>query len=254
MPRRPGHRPRGSGCCGRIIFAQGALVGAGEDGRATTRRRSRRSRWCRQGTATTLAEGLELEAAGLRPAGRRATCRAPSCPSSSRPRRSRRTRAIPRARRRSTVAKLGVLGAGLMGAGIAGVAAEAGVPVRLKDATTRGARPRAQATCAGSGRSGGGAASLTRLEVGHRLDRISPTLDYSRLPARGPRHRGGLRGPRAEAAVLAETEAATRDDCVFATNTSSIPIGEIAAGCARGRRGCWGCTSSRPSTRCRCSR
>ena len=33
--------------------------------------------------------------------------------------------------------------------------------------------------------------------------------------------------------VLAETEAATRDECVFASNTSSIPICEIATGCRR---------------------
>jgi len=33
--------------------------------------------------------------------------------------------------------------------------------------------------------------------------------------------------------VLAEAEAATRDECVFATNTSSIPIGDIASGSGR---------------------
>jgi 3-hydroxyacyl-CoA dehydrogenase/enoyl-CoA hydratase/3-hydroxybutyryl-CoA epimerase len=33
--------------------------------------------------------------------------------------------------------------------------------------------------------------------------------------------------------VLAEAEAATREDCVFASNTSAIPITEIAGGCRR---------------------
>ncbi len=53
--------------------------------------------------------------------------------------------------------------------------------------------------------------------------------------------------------VLAETEAATAAAAIFATNTSTIPIAEIAAGRAV-PVGSSACTSSRRWTGCRCSR
>ena len=51
------------------------------------------------------------------------------------------------------------------------------------------------------------------------------------------RDRGGLRGPGGQAQVLAEVEAVTRPDTIFASNTSTIPIHQIAAEAQRARAG-----------------
>jgi 3-hydroxyacyl-CoA dehydrogenase/enoyl-CoA hydratase/3-hydroxybutyryl-CoA epimerase len=75
--------------------------------------------------------------------------------------------------------------------------------------------------------------SLTRLDVEKRLDRLSPTLDYRGFRRADLVIEAVFEDLDLKRRVLAEAEAATRDECVFATNTSSIPIGEIAKGCRR---------------------
>jgi 3-hydroxyacyl-CoA dehydrogenase/enoyl-CoA hydratase/3-hydroxybutyryl-CoA epimerase len=130
------------------------------------------------------------------------------------------------------VTKLGVLGAGLMGAGIAGAAAEVGVAVRMKDASHE-ALGRGLKYARGVFDERQKRRSLTRLEVGHRMDRISPTLDYSGFGRAELVIEAVFEDLELKRRVLAETEAATREDTVFASNTSSVPIGEIASGCRR---------------------
>jgi 3-hydroxyacyl-CoA dehydrogenase/enoyl-CoA hydratase/3-hydroxybutyryl-CoA epimerase len=130
------------------------------------------------------------------------------------------------------VTKLGVLGAGLMGAGIAGAAAEASVPVRMKDASNE-ALARGLKHVRDTYEERRKRKSLTRLEVGQRLDRISTTLDYTGFRRADLVIEAVFEDLELKRRVLAETEAATVDGCVFASNTSSIPIGEIATGCRR---------------------
>ena len=130
------------------------------------------------------------------------------------------------------VGKLGVLGAGLMGAGIAGVASDAGVCVRMKDATHE-ALGRGLAHVRGVWDERLKRRSLTRLQVGERVDRVSPSLDYSGFRRADLVIEAVFEDLELKRRVLAETEAATREACVYATNTSSIPIGEIAKGCRR---------------------
>ncbi len=126
-----------------------------------------------------------------------------------------------------TVAKLGVLGAGLMGAGVAGAAIEKGLPVRLKDATPeglgRGLRHIRELLDGRLKRR-----HLTRREVTKRMDRVSPTLDYSGFSRADVVVEAVFEELKLKRRVLAETEAVIRQDCVFATNTSSIPITDIA--------------------------
>jgi 3-hydroxyacyl-CoA dehydrogenase/enoyl-CoA hydratase/3-hydroxybutyryl-CoA epimerase len=74
---------------------------------------------------------------------------------------------------------------------------------------------------------------LTRLEAEARVNRIAPTVDYSGFRRAGLVIEAVYEDLELKRRVLAETEAATRDECVFASNTSSIPIGEIAKGCRR---------------------
>ncbi|MGE0454438.1 MAG: fatty acid oxidation complex subunit alpha FadJ [Vicinamibacteria bacterium] len=126
------------------------------------------------------------------------------------------------------VTKLGVIGAGLMGAGIAGVAADqAGVAVRLNDTSgaTLGKGLRYVRDLYDERRRRG---SLSRLEVEHRMDRISATADASGLRRAELVIEAVFEDAALKRQVLAECEAATADDCVFASNTSSLPIAEIA--------------------------
>ena len=130
------------------------------------------------------------------------------------------------------VRKLAVVGAGLMGAGIATGAADAGADVRLKDTTfeaigggLRHAREQFEARLRRR--------SLTRLEVERRMNRLSGTIDMSgfgraQLVIEAVFEDAGLKRT-----VLAEVEEAAGDACVVASNTSSIPIADLARGARR---------------------
>ena len=133
------------------------------------------------------------------------------------------------------VRKLGVLGAGLMGAGIATGAADAGVPVRIKDASHealgRGLRHAREVYDERRKRK-----SLTARDVAKRMDRLSPTLDYSGFRRADLVIEAVFEDIDVKRKVLAETEAATQESCVFASNTSSLPIGEIGRDARRPSR------------------
>lgn len=133
------------------------------------------------------------------------------------------------------VRRLGVLGAGLMGAGIAGVAAEAGVSVRLKDtgtqALSRGLRHVRDMFEARRRRG-----SLTARDVERRLDRLAPTTDMTGLHGAQLVIEAVFEDVELKRRVLAECEAVITDECVFASNTSSLPIGELAQGARRRER------------------
>lgn len=125
------------------------------------------------------------------------------------------------------VSKLGVLGAGLMGAGIAGVAAETGVAVRMRD-TTDQALGRGLAYVRGGLEERRQRGSLSRLDLGKCMDRISATTDLSGFRRTDLVIEAVFEDLDLKRRVLAEVEAATREECVFASNTSSLPVGEIA--------------------------
>jgi 3-hydroxyacyl-CoA dehydrogenase/enoyl-CoA hydratase/3-hydroxybutyryl-CoA epimerase len=134
------------------------------------------------------------------------------------------------------VTAVGVVGAGFMGAAIAGVAAtQARVDVRMKDAdVTKVAR----------------GVDAARRIMRDRLDRRRITRwEYQRLTPliSGGADWAGFR--RADLVIEAvfedlsvkhdvfrELEANTRDDCVLASNTSTIPITRIAAPARRPER------------------
>jgi len=133
------------------------------------------------------------------------------------------------------VRKLGVLGAGLMGSGIACVAAEAGVAVRLKDESLQAlGRGLQQVRAVYEERRK--RRSLTALEVGQRMDRISPTLDLRGFARADLVIEAVFEDLELKRRVLAEVEAVIPETAVFASNTSSIPIGEIAQGSRRPER------------------
>jgi len=147
----------------------------------------------------------------------------------------KRDTGVPEGTQAREVAKLGVLGAGLMGAGIAGAAVEAGVRVRLKDTTSdslgRGLR-HVHDVLEGRRRRG----SLSGREVTQRMDRLSATTEFSGLRRADLVIEAVFEDLALKRAVLAEAEAATHDDCVFASNTSSLPIRDIGRNARRKAR------------------
>jgi 3-hydroxyacyl-CoA dehydrogenase/enoyl-CoA hydratase/3-hydroxybutyryl-CoA epimerase len=126
------------------------------------------------------------------------------------------------------VEKVGVLGAGLMGAGIAYVSADAGLPVRLKDkddaALGRGLRQ---------------IGSLLDERVKHKrlgwrereekAALVSGTTDYSGLKTSQVVIEAVFEDLGLKRATLADVEREA-PEAIFASNTSSIPIGKIAEG------------------------
>src|SRR5205085_1732770 len=78
--------------------------------------------------------------------------------------------------------------------------------------------------------------SLTSLEVGTRMDHVSTTVDYTGFKRCDLVVEAVFEDLEVKRRVLADVEAATSADCVFASNTSSLPIAEIAQGAKRPQR------------------
>jgi 3-hydroxyacyl-CoA dehydrogenase/enoyl-CoA hydratase/3-hydroxybutyryl-CoA epimerase len=185
----------------------------------------------RRGTAATIEEGLVIEARGF---GKLAVTEVSRNLVSIffATQEIKKDAGYPEGTEAREVRKLGVLGAGLMGAGIAGAAADAGVAVRIRDtgaeALGRGLR-HAREVFDERRRRG----SLSRLEVERRMSRLSTTLDYSGFRRAELVIEAVFEDLEVKRKVLAEAEAATGEDCVYASNTSSLPIGDIGRNARR---------------------
>lgn len=187
-----------------------------------------------QGTATALAEGLKVEARRFGELSVSPVSRALVSVFFA-TQEIKKDAGYPEGTPPREVYKLGVLGAGLMGAGIAGAAAEVGVPVRLRDTTAaalgRGLR-HARDVLDERRRRG----SLSALEVQKRMDRLSVTRDWTGFRRADLVIEAVFEDLDLKRRVLAEAEAATGEECVFASNTSSLPIGAIARDAKRKAR------------------
>jgi 3-hydroxyacyl-CoA dehydrogenase/enoyl-CoA hydratase/3-hydroxybutyryl-CoA epimerase len=127
------------------------------------------------------------------------------------------------------VREIGVLGAGLMGAGIAQISAEKGMDVVLKDQNLELAAKGRKHVWDGvhkKARKG----ILSAFEEDVIVERVAPVSDYAPLKAVDVVIEAVPEDLDLKRQVLADTEAVIRDDAVFASNTSSIPIAEIADG------------------------
>ncbi|MCA8925085.1 MAG: fatty acid oxidation complex subunit alpha FadJ [Planctomycetes bacterium] len=129
--------------------------------------------------------------------------------------------------------KVGVLGAGLMGSGVAYVTAVLGkLQVRLKDRDAEGvARGLAAVAKQLDGRVK--RRRMTSLERDQHLARVTGTTDYSGFKACDVVIEAVFEDLQLKHTVLKQTEAATGPETIFASNTSSLPIAEIAAASAR---------------------
>lgn len=129
------------------------------------------------------------------------------------------------------VRRMGVLGAGLMGGGIAQLAADRGIPVRMKDVQPQ-ALARGFAAAAAILREAVRKRRLTAREMTIRMARLSGTLDYSGFAQCEVTVEAVVEKLEVKRAVLAEWEHAVGGTAIFASNTSTIPIGQIAAAAA----------------------
>jgi 3-hydroxyacyl-CoA dehydrogenase/enoyl-CoA hydratase/3-hydroxybutyryl-CoA epimerase len=131
-----------------------------------------------------------------------------------------------------TVKKLGVIGAGMMGAGIAHVSASAGIDVVLIDATQEAA-DRGKAHSADLLDKGIQRKKVTPEQKEATLARITATTDYAALSGCDLIVEAVFEDPKVKAEVTAKVDAATGPDCIFATNTSTLPISALAKASAR---------------------
>lgn len=132
--------------------------------------------------------------------------------------------------------KIGVVGAGLMGAEIALVCALAGMDVLLNDrapATLDRAIERLRAILDRGVERGSYAAD----EADAALQRIEPTTDIARFADRNLVIEAVFEAVDAKHAVLEELARICRQNCMIASNTSTIPISTLAAFLPPERRG-----------------
>ena len=130
------------------------------------------------------------------------------------------------------VSKLGVLGAGMMGAGIAHVAAAAGIDVVLLDQSIEAANK-------GKAHS----EALLDKDVSRKrktaedkdaiLSRITPSADVADLAGADLIVEAVFEDLSVKAEITKKVEAVIGDDCIFASNTSTLPISELAKASTR---------------------
>lgn len=139
---------------------------------------------------------------------------------------------LPKGARPEDIQRVAVVGAGFMGSGIATVTARNGMRVRLKDVTPD-AVARGLKTTYASIRKLASRRRMRGYEVTTILDRIEGTADYSGFRKIDLVVEAVFEDVDLKHRVVAEIEAATTSDTVLASNTSTIPIAELAEASGR---------------------
>lgn len=130
------------------------------------------------------------------------------------------------------VRKIGILGAGMMGAGIAYVSAKAGVEVVLVDrdlATAESGKAHSEEILD----KGVARRRVTEEEKAEVLGRILATADLGSLDGCDLIVEAVFEDPGVKADITRSAEKVAGDDCIFATNTSTLPITELAQASVR---------------------
>lgn len=131
-----------------------------------------------------------------------------------------------------TVKKIGVIGAGMMGAGITLVSALAGIEVVLIDQKQEAA-DRGKAYTASYMDKGIKRKKASEEKKASTLALITATTDYAALKGCDLVIEAVFEDPRIKAEVTAQVEAEIGEDCIFATNTSTLPITSLAKASSR---------------------
>jgi len=130
------------------------------------------------------------------------------------------------------VTMIGVLGAGTMGHGIAQVAAAAGFQVLLRDINDAAVAKGKQAIELNLAK-GIERGKITEQDLTQTLARISTTTELPDLGTAGLIIEAAPENLKLKQKLLRECEAITGQECIWATNTSSLSITEIARSAAR---------------------
>lgn len=125
------------------------------------------------------------------------------------------------------VQKVGVIGAGMMGAGIALVSALAGIKVVLIDASQESA-DKGKAYTEAHMDKGIARKKATPEKKEAVLGLINATTDYDALKGCDLIVEAVFEDPAVKAEVTQKIEAVVGEDCIFATNTSTLPITMLA--------------------------
>ena len=125
------------------------------------------------------------------------------------------------------VSKVGIMGAGMMGAGIAYVSANAGIEVVLIDQQQEAA-DKGKAYAESILDKGISRKKVTAEKKEQVLARINATTDYDALKGCDLIIEAVFEDVAIKAEVTARVEAVVGEDCIFATNTSTLPISELA--------------------------
>jgi len=130
------------------------------------------------------------------------------------------------------VERVEMLGGGLMGGGIAYVTINAGIPVRLKDKDDAGVG-RGLSYVKGILDGRVKKRQISREERDQVFARLTATTDYSGIQHADVVIEAVFEDLALKQRVLKDVEEHTSDKCVFASNTSSLPITQIAAASKR---------------------
>lgn len=130
------------------------------------------------------------------------------------------------------VQKLGVLGAGMMGAGIALVSAQAGIDVVLIDRDQESA-DRGKAYSETYFDKGIKRGKTTPEQKAAMLARITATPDLEQLQGCDLIIEAVFEDMKVKAEMTQNVEKVIPEDCIFASNTSTLPITELAKASAR---------------------
>jgi 3-hydroxybutyryl-CoA dehydrogenase len=134
-----------------------------------------------------------------------------------------------------TIERVAVVGGGLMGSGIAESVALAGFPVVVRDvddAAVEAARERIAASLFRAVKGG----KMERSESEEVLGRVELTTDVADLAGADLVIEAVPENARLKTKILAEVAAVVSEQTLISSNTSSIPIAQLAAGVPRPER------------------
>jgi 3-hydroxyacyl-CoA dehydrogenase len=127
-----------------------------------------------------------------------------------------------------------IIGAGTMGGGIAMALANAGIAVRIKDAT-EDALDRGLATVRKNYQNSVNKGRFPQQVMDQRMALIHPQMDYAGFDEADLIIEAAFESMAVKQQLFAEIDAIANPDCVLATNTSTLDIDQIAAATSRPR-------------------